>query len=69
MIKMTNDLGTPYLTAERQFPVDPHRGARLSPAFQRANGPRGANLVAYFGTGNLRSYELPVPASRRYIRK
>lgn len=51
--------GSPYLFHERDFPVDPYRSAKLSPAFQAANGKRGANLVAYFGTGGLRSVERP----------
>ena len=51
--------GTPYLYKEFNYPVDPNRAAQLAPAFQQKYGPLGANLVAYFGTGNLRSYEVP----------
>lgn len=46
-------LGTPFLFNKFDYPVDPNRGAQLSPSFQAANGPLGANLVAYFGTGKL----------------
>lgn len=48
-----NHAGTPYLFHTYDYPVDPNRGAQLSPSFQAANGVLGANLVAYFGTGNL----------------
>ena len=57
--------GSPYLFTQFNYPVDPNRAAQLSPAFQAANGPYGANLVAYFGTGNLRSYEIPQGKYRR----
>lgn len=50
-------VGTPYLYTTFNYPVDPNRAAALSPSFQAANGPLGANLVAQFGTGHLRSYE------------
>lgn len=46
-------LGTPFLFNKYDYKVDPNRGAQLSTSFQQANGPLGANLVAYFGTGNL----------------
>lgn len=52
-------LGSPYLFQEYDYPVDPYRSAKLSGAFQAANGRRGAKLVAYFGTGGLRSVERP----------
>jgi len=52
--------GSPYLFHEFSYPVDPYRAARLAPAFQAANGKLGTRLVAYFGTGNLRSVERPV---------
>lgn len=53
--------GSPYLFHEYDYPVDPHRSAKLSSAFQAANGVKGANLVAFFGTGGLRSVERPAP--------
>ena len=55
--------GSPYLFHEFHYAVDPYRAARLSPAFQAANGKMGSRLIAYFGTGNLRSVERPVYTS------
>nr|CAH0106575.1 unnamed protein product [Daphnia galeata] len=52
-------VGSPHLFHEYDFAVDPYKSAQLSPQFQAANGPRGAKLVAFFGTGGLRSVERP----------
>ena len=67
-----SNAGSPYLFHEFNFPVDPYRAGKLSPAFQAANGKKGANLVAYFGTGGLRSVERPAvprPAPQHYHKK
>ena len=56
---LTAIVGTPYLFTTFNYPVDPNAAYQSSSAFQAANGPLGANLVASFGTGSLRSYELP----------
>ncbi|KAK4036651.1 hypothetical protein OUZ56_028695 [Daphnia magna] len=52
-------VGSPHLFHEYDFAVDPYKSSQLSPAFQAANGARGSKLIAYFGTGGLRSVERP----------
>jgi hypothetical protein len=51
--------GSPHLFHEYDFAVDPHKSQQLSPQFQAANGHRGSKLIAFFGTGGLRSVERP----------
>lgn len=59
-------IGSPHLFHEYDFAVDPHKSSQLSPAFQAANGQRGSKLIAYFGTGGLRSVERPARPAYHY---